>query len=243
MNVRSDHRAIPDFLSGFFLALRTCWPWRAMGCTTTRVLMLGLAFAAANDRPSAQARSGPMTEPVTLAVRLSIDQNGELSGLQLELAIDEVREIWRDVGVSVAPGLDGQPHEEAMISLRILRSAAPNSDGAQRILAWVTAIENERSAPLLFVSLPAVTETVMGAEAFGRPVPKLTHDLQDRLITRAIGRVIAHELGHYLLQSLAHQDHGLMRANYTSSGLVGAWLEPFKVPTAERPLCVKRSPH
>jgi hypothetical protein len=25
-----------------------------------------------------------------------------------------------------------------------------------------------------------------------------------------------------------------MRANYSSSDLVGAWLEPFRVPTAER---------
>ena len=48
----------------------------------------------------------PMTgaEPARLAVRLSIDQGGGLSALQLRLAIDEVRAIWTDVGVSVASG-------------------------------------------------------------------------------------------------------------------------------------------
>ena len=76
----------------------------------------------------------------------------------------------------------------------------------------------------------------MGADALGRPVATLTHDLRDRLIARAIGRVTAHELGHYLLQNAGHQDHGLMRPNYSSSELVGTWREPFRVPTAERPI-------
>lgn len=208
-----------------------------MVSTTTRVLMLGLVFAAAHDRPGAEARSVPMPEPVTLTVRFSVDQSGGLSGLQLKLAIDEVREIWKDVGVSVAPELDRELSQpaEATISLRIVRSAGPDGHGAPRALAWVAAVEKGRSVPLL-VSLPAIMEAVMGAEALGLPVPRLTRALQDRLIARAIGRVTAHELGHYLLQSAAHQDHGLMRPNYTSSDLVGAWLEPFRVPTAERPV-------
>jgi hypothetical protein len=140
-----------------------------------------------------------------------------------------VREIWSDVGVSVASGRYGElsPPDEATISLRILLSPAPHSDGAEWVLAWVTAIETGRSAPLLFVSLPAVTEAVMGADASGRPVTKLTHGLGDRLVAQAIGRVTAHELGHYLLQNAEHQDRGLMRANDSSSDLVGSWLEPF----------------
>jgi hypothetical protein len=213
-----------------------------MVSTTTRVLMLGLTLATAHDRPGAEAASVPLTEPVALSVRFSVDQSGGLSGLQLKLAIDEVREIWKDVGVSVAPEFNGklsQP-DEARISLRIVQSAGPNGHGAPRALAWVAAAENGRSAPLLLVSLPAILESVMGAEAFGLPVPKLTRALQDRLIARAIGRVTAHELGHYILRSSAHQDRGLMRANYTSSDLVGGWLEPLRFPTAERSVVRQR---
>jgi hypothetical protein len=178
-------------------------------------------------------------EPIRLAVRLNIDQDGGLSAAQLRLAIEEVGEIWKDVGVAVASGQYGDSLRsgEATISLRILRARAPNGDGAERVvLAWVTAIESGRSAPLLFVSLPAVTEAVMRADALGRPVTQLTRALQERLIARAVGRVTAHELGHYLLQNAAHGDRGLMRANYSSSELVGQWSDPFKVPTAERPV-------
>jgi hypothetical protein len=197
----------------------------------TKVLMVGVMlvlFVA----PIARA------EPARLSVRLSIDQDGGLSVLQLRLAVNEVREIWSDVGVSIAFSRYGElTHpDEATISLRILLMPAPSSGGANRVLAWVTATDSGRSAPLLFVSLPAVTEAVMGAEALGRPVTKLTRDLRDRLIGRAVGRVIAHELGHYILQSARHQDRGLMRANYSSNDLVGSWLEPFRVPTLDGPV-------
>jgi hypothetical protein len=35
---------------------------------------------------------------------------------------------------------------------------------------------------------------------------------QEYLLARALGRALAHELGHYLLKSPAHDAHGLMRA-------------------------------
>jgi hypothetical protein len=236
-----------------------------MARKTTQVLAVGMMLAAGDDRLMAQTQrlpetrelsanreSGamrvlqpalfvvPMTgaDPTRLAVRLSIDQDGGLSALQLRLAIDEVREIWSDVGVSIASGRYGELSrlDEATISLRILLSPAPHRDGAEWVLVWVAAIEAGRTAPLLFVSVPAVTEAVMGADASGRPVTKLTRGLRDRLIARAIGRVTAHELGHYLLENAGHQDRGLMRANYSSSDLVGSWLGPFRVLTAQRPV-------
>jgi hypothetical protein len=178
--------------------------------------------------------NGPV-EP-RLAVRLSIDQDGGLSSTQLRQALDEVRKIWSDAGVAVSAGRFGEPclPDEARISLRILLSPPPVRDGAERILAWVTPSGSGRSAPVLLVSLPAVSETVLGTVAFDRPVRKLTRALQDRLIAQAIGRVAAHELGHYLLQNAGHQDRGLMRARYIASELVGDWLEPFKVPNTDQ---------
>jgi len=178
--------------------------------------------------------NGPV-EP-RLAVRLSIDQDGGLSALQLQLAVDEVRKIWSEARVAVNSRRYGQPSlpDEATISLRILLTPPPVKDEAELILAWVTPAGSGRSAPLLFVSLAAVTETVLGTVAFDRPVRKLTQALQARLIAQAIGRVTAHELGHYLLQMAGHQDRGLMRPRYVPSELVGAWLEPFKVPNAEQ---------
>lgn len=182
--------------------------------------------------------NGPV-EP-QLTVRLSIDQDGRLSALQLQLMVEEVRRIWSDARVNVTSARYGeqplgQNAESATISLRILLMPPPVKDGAERILAWVTPGAAGGLAPLLFVSLSAVTETVLGTEAFDRPVKKLTRALRDRLIAQAIGRVTAHELGHYLLNA-GHRDRGLMRPRYSAAELVGDWLDPFKVPSAERPV-------
>lgn len=178
--------------------------------------------------------NGP-AEP-RLTVHLSIDQTGGLSALQLELAIDEVRKIWNDAHVAVTSGGYGEPSgpDEATISLRILLIPPPVTDSAERVLAWVTPGGAGRSAPLLFVSLPAVTETVLSTDAFDMPVKRLTHALRDHLIAQAVGRVTAHELGHYLLQNASHQDRGLMRPRYSAVELVGDWLDPFKVSDMEQ---------
>jgi hypothetical protein len=180
--------------------------------------------------------NGPVESRLT--VHLSIDQAGGLSSLQLQLVIDEVRKIWSDAHIAVTSGRYGEPFlpDEAMISLRLLLVPPPIKDDSERILAWVTPGGSGRSAPLLFVSLPAVTETVLSTEAFDMPVKRLTRALRDRLIAQAIGRVAAHELGHYLLQNAGHHDRGLMRPRYLASELVGDWLEPFKVADAQRPI-------
>ena len=177
--------------------------------------------------------NGPV-EP-RLAVHLSIDQSGGLSELQLQLIVDEVRKIWSDAHVAVTSGRYGEPREpdRATISLRILLTLLPVKDDAERVLGWVTPGVDGRSAPVLLVSLLAVTEAVMGTDAFDRPVKRLTRALRDRLIAQAIGRVAAHELGHYLLQHASHHGRGLMRRRYVAVELVGDWLDPFKIPNAD----------
>src|SRR5262249_19924401 len=45
--------------------------------------------------------------------------------------------------------------------------------------------------------------------------------LRERAIGRAVGRVLAHELGHYLLRSRWHARSGLMRAAHNTADLVG----------------------
>ena len=176
--------------------------------------------------------NGPVEPPLT--VHLSIDQSGGLVPRQLQLAVDEVRKIWSDAHVAVTSGRYGEPTGpgEATISLRILLTLLPVEDDA-RTLGWVTAGANGRSAPLLWISLPAVTGAVLSTQAYDMSVKRLPRELRNRLIAQAIGRVAAHELGHYLLQRAGHDERGLMRRSYVAAELVGDWLEPFKIPNAE----------
>jgi hypothetical protein len=57
--------------------------------------------------------------------------------------------------------------------------------------------------------------------------------LQTRLLGQAIGRVTAHELGHFLLQRAVHAREGLLRPQYSTQDLIEPWLQPFQVAAAE----------
>ena len=74
------------------------------------------------------------------------------------------------------------------------------------------------------------------SEFAGTAFKRLTNDIRDELIGRAVGRAAAHELGHYLLEKAGHRNRGLMRPSYSARDLVGAWLHPFQVAADDRPV-------
>jgi hypothetical protein len=54
------------------------------------------------------------------------------------------------------------------------------------------------------------------------------------LLARAMGRALAHELGHYLSASKAHSDKGLMKAVHSASELFGLGRSLFQLTPEER---------
>ena len=57
---------------------------------------------------------------------------------------------------------------------------------------------------------------------------------------RIMGRVAAHEMGHYLLADTRHQPEGLMRARFDGADLLGPNLKPFKPPSRRQFTAVAR---
>jgi len=166
-------------------------------------------------------------------VTISVDQDGGLSAAQLELAIGEVQEIWRDAGVVITSCRFGEPSRagEARVSLRIMRTLPPGA--YHDALAWLAVDANGRPIPVVFVSLTRVTTFLSDAEFAHYSVSALSEGIRERLMARAIGRLAAHELGHYLLQKPGHTHHGLMRGRCLANELVGQSLRPFLFARAE----------
>jgi hypothetical protein len=59
------------------------------------------------------------------------------------------------------------------------------------------------------------------------------HTLWSPDVGRALGRVLAHEVGHVLLAQAGHQPEGLMRASYGADELAGMRRETFTLSPAE----------
>jgi hypothetical protein len=177
----------------------------------------------------------PAVEHV-LNVHLSIDQRGNLSEEQLTVAMDQVRQIWGRIGVSITAGRYGDPPPlgATRISLRMV-SDKVQLGGATPVLAWTSVALEGRPAPVVLVSVPTLTEFLSRAAVHGRPLNERPQALQDHLLGRAIGRVTAHELGHYLLQRGGHAEKGLMRPHYSATDLIEPWLNRFRVADADTP--------
>ena len=63
-----------------------------------------------------------------------------------------------------------------------------------------------------------VLDATIGSWAIGAMPPPM----RDRLVGQALGRVVAHELGHVLLALPVHDRSGLMRPVFVASDLVGS---------------------
>jgi hypothetical protein len=179
----------------------------------------------------------PAANATSLTVHLSIDQDAGLSDAQLSQLIDQVREIWRPAGVDVAAGRYGEPPSPgaATVSLRITWTAPRRESAGPPVLAWVGRPVVGGLKPVLCVSLPGIAELLDPADFLGRPLRQGPGAARQRLIAQAIGRVVAHELGHFLLQSASHTAAGLMRADYSPRDLLGLSLEPFRVTADQLP--------
>ena len=56
----------------------------------------------------------------------------------------------------------------------------------------------------------------------------------EAFIARALGRALAHEMGHYILRSKVHTPRGLMRAAWTSSQTFAVSRDGFALTAQER---------
>src|SRR5262245_20642118 len=143
--------------------------------------------------------------------------------------LDEASTIWRESGVRIA----WRTSAEGERALRIVidDDPGPAASGALAV-GWVNF---ERGAPLpeIHLSRANVIEGLMRTSAargaFG----------DADTIACALGRALAHELGHYLLGSAVHGS-GLMAAEWTVRDLYGTERPLLHLTAADRRAVIER---
>jgi hypothetical protein len=139
----------------------------------------------------------------------------------------EAEAIWAPAGVALEWDRDASNDEAHRRRLSPIddRQAPAAGDGALRLDTF-----DNGPAPFIHLSRASAeglfrdTPSLSGA-------PMITHET---LIGRALGRALAHELGHYLLRSKAHTRRGLMRKNWTSSQTFALSRDGFELTPQER---------
>lgn len=176
-----------------------------------------------------------------------IDRAG-LTASAETMVMMQVTDIWREASVAVrwspAPagetpdGAAAAPGVYVMVLSEIPRRLSPSTTANEGLA--VIRFSEGRAMRHVYASVGAINRIL--ARDLARPRPgMLAPRLVEQHVARALGRAVAHEVGHYLTNSPAHAPRGLMRASHRSSELVALDLRPFRVelPTDENGSCVR----
>jgi hypothetical protein len=169
---------------------------------------------------------GPL---LLLYISLALPRGSGLSAAAHNSAIAEAAAIWAPHGVVIRAALPGTPAAIDTIVLRVVVRHRPPTSGT-RWRGPLASIQFDGSGtPLaeIILYLPDLIEMIDRADLPGSGGDAWPTILRERAVGRAAGRVLAHELGHYLLRSRTHAQSGLMRAVQNTAELVAAERDSF----------------
>jgi hypothetical protein len=178
--------------------------------------------------------------PATLAaeepaVRVGLTVTGdERPRGAMRQAIEEADAIWRPFGVSVTalPRGAGPGMHDVRLTVQLVERLDP---GQGPSLGGITFLGDEGPEPVLRLATATLERMLTGLRLSGRPFEDLPPAIAHGVYGRALGRVLAHELGHFLLSSRAHRDTGVMRAAFSVADLTGPSRRAFALDRVDLP--------
>lgn len=188
--------------------------------------LVAIGVVAAAVSPDALAREAGRQ---TVIVGIVLGGHAPARARPVRAIVEEADRIWRPRGVSIV-GVDTSKvgHQDVRITLTFGSLAAAVHPSAGRRGGGTSGLGSiwfdEEGAPgdSVVVDEDAVAARLAGVKLNNRPLADWPPSVFDQMMTRALGRVLAHEIGHYLLRSKAHQASGLMRAAFSGDDLA-AW--------------------
>lgn len=168
-------------------------------------------------------------QPSSSSPHLYVINEAGVNATALHAAIAEADAIWRTAGLNLTwtfppATLDTADPRTVVVIVRrhLVKPAGLNGAGVaghhRMPLGWVVFGEDGRPGRLIEVSLDTL-QTLIGKGTFmDKPMSSLPEQVLIPLTGRALGRVIAHELGHWLM-GRGHTPIGLMRASFSFDDL------------------------
>jgi hypothetical protein len=172
--------------------------------------------------------------PVPRALRIHLIDVAGVVRRTLDIARSEVAKIWTTAGLRLtwtvpASGLEITDPATVVVIVRgaLSRHSAVKPDSSRGVpgpaLGWVL-FDGDDHRGVVEVSLDAITTVAMKGLLGDKSVLTLPRKTQLDLLGRGLGRVIAHEVGHWLM-GRGHTRGGLMKASLTARDLID-WAAP-----------------
>ena len=142
---------------------------------------------------------------LTLSEQLAID-----APLRTEI-LAELNRVWQPLDVVVSLRDESESRCDRPILVKAGHEAGVEDKSSEAAIAWVPFTAG-RARQIVFVRADRARMLI---EAFSPGGPGIRPPgLTNQLLAKLLGRSLAHELGHVLLNSRDHERSGLMRARY-----------------------------
>ena len=168
----------------------------------------------ANNVPTAAAKS------ITVQlIRRCPQQRDCLRPMAVRGMKDETSKVWSlfDARIDWIDSVDG-PTSAVDVTVLLEETAEPAPHGVSKSGVVLAQLHLPRTPCATGVARVWVTEARRHAAAAltpGGPFTSVPNIFYDLYLARALGRALAHEIGHYLLGTSRHTARGLMRAQFS----------------------------
>jgi hypothetical protein len=179
-------------------------------------------FMAAAPDPSSAARPATALPPIGVSV---IVGRGISPSLVTRI-LAETDAIWRPGGFTFVWQREGGLATALRVTIDGERQAPV--DG-QTPLGWIHFDERSVPEPEIHLSYANATDYLQLSVGVVGIMSKMPTAERELLLGRAMGRALAHEMGHYLLASKAHTKAGLMQTQRSASDLFGNDRRRFQI--------------
>jgi len=171
----------------------------------------------------------PTAAPAEYRLHLQTIDRADLPVPVLNLAMLDVRRIWAPYRIAVAWSSKAPDDDARDILVRVVFQQTPRTADEPARLAWIPFLDGDVPRDVVYAA-PGRALQVMNQRRRLIEKPRL---LQEAIVGQAIGRSVAHEIGHFLTASAAHAETGLMRAVFSQAELAAPGLSAFTLTIEE----------
>jgi hypothetical protein len=150
--------------------------------------------------------------------------------------------VWRHAAREVVPYArtsEAGPYVPSTLRVLVGNEPGVSSDG-KLPLGWIRFDDEQTPEQEIYVSYRNAQQFISSARGIVGILSDMPNAQREMFLGRAMGRALAHELGHYLTASKAHAKKGLMRASRTASEFFAMERWGFAIDPAQRRAMVAR---
>jgi hypothetical protein len=173
----------------------------------------------------------PLALAFVMLVPISLHTVAGASKAMVKRAMAEVDAIWRDVGVK----FEWHTDDDVPLSLHVEVGDAIGRGlaGARELpLAWIDFVDGVPKDQI-YVSVANARVLLDASASIDRRVD-LPVAAVNEYLGRALGRSLAHEIGHYLFRSAVHDSKGVMATRRPTNELFGPDRGAFRLTSLQR---------